>query len=204
MGEHEYYCASYSSKEQPHVEGLLLTLADGIRAKERDIVEAKATGEEIASHEVCRKLLHSLISSTNRRMHKGFPEMLTYLLRKPMEYCSHQFVSFGCDQSVQDFVDKGSSRTLTQTAKIKGLIGMKDSNGVDALKVLQSLMWKETEGNNFNNSLAVDDDVFLKWRSTEPNTVPDADRKSVWFVCSEMVIQCHASFNCISWKLHEC
>jgi hypothetical protein len=25
-------------------------------------------------------------------MHKGFPEMLTYLLRKPMEYCSHTFV----------------------------------------------------------------------------------------------------------------
>lgn len=79
-------------------------------------------------------------------------------------------VSFGCDRSVQDFIDKGSSRTLTQTAKIKGLIGIKDGNGVDAMKILQSLMWKETEGNNFNTSLAVDTDVFSKWQSVEPNT----------------------------------
>ena len=28
----------------------------------------------------------------NRRMHKGFPEMLSYILRKPSEYCSHTFV----------------------------------------------------------------------------------------------------------------
>ena len=45
-----------------------------------------------ALHEIGRKILHRLISSTNRRMHKGFPEMLTYLLNKPMEYCSHMFV----------------------------------------------------------------------------------------------------------------
>ena len=43
-------------------------------------------------HEIGRKILHRLISSINRRMHKGFPEMLTYLLNKPMEYCSHMFV----------------------------------------------------------------------------------------------------------------
>ena len=97
MGDHEYYCASYSSKDQPHVEGLLMTLADGVRAKERDIAVAKEAGEEVSSHEVCRKLLHSLMAATNRRMHKGFPEMLTYLLRKPMEYCSHQFVHVTVD-----------------------------------------------------------------------------------------------------------
>ena len=31
MGDHEYYCASYSSKDQPHVEGLLCTLAGSRR-----------------------------------------------------------------------------------------------------------------------------------------------------------------------------
>lgn len=90
---------------------------------------------------------------------------------KDLSHFSLDFnVSFGCDQSVQDFIDKGSSRTLTQTAKIKGLIGKKDSNGVDALRILQSLMWKESEGNGFNTSLAVDNDVFSKWVSVEPNT----------------------------------
>ena len=34
MGDHEYYCASYSSKDQPHVDGLLCTLADSLRRKE--------------------------------------------------------------------------------------------------------------------------------------------------------------------------
>jgi hypothetical protein len=85
--------------------------------------------------------------------------------------CAFDFnVSFGCDSSVQDFIDKGTPRTLTQTAKMKGLISMKDSNGVDALRILQSLMWKQAEGNEFNSSLAIDTDVFDKWLSIEPNT----------------------------------
>eukprot|EP00973_Karenia_brevis_P080895 11222408-Karenia_brevis.AAC.1 len=92
MGDNEYYCASYSSKDQPHIDGLLMTLADGKLAKERDIAEAKVAGENVDAHEVARQTLHRLVSSTNRRMHKGFPEMLTYLLRKPTEYSSHEFV----------------------------------------------------------------------------------------------------------------
>eukprot|EP00973_Karenia_brevis_P070417 9788802-Karenia_brevis.AAC.1 len=84
MGDHEYYCATYSSKDQPHVEGLLTTLADSVRAKERDIIAAREAGEDVGNHEVSRKFLHALVAATNRRMHKGFQEMLTYLLRKPM------------------------------------------------------------------------------------------------------------------------
>ena len=103
------------------------------------------------------------LSALVKLAEKFYPENLSK--------CSLEFnVSFGCDPSVQDFIDKGSSRTLTQTAKIKGLIGMKDSNGVDALRILQSLMWKEAEGNLFDTSLAIDTDVFDKWVSIEPNT----------------------------------
>ena len=40
-----------------------------------------------------KALLNRLLSATNRRMHKGFPEMLSYLLNKPSEYCSHEFTS---------------------------------------------------------------------------------------------------------------
>jgi len=97
MGDHEFYCASYSSKDQPHVEGLLMSLSDALRAKEKDIVVAKAAGEDISAHEIVRKSLHTLVAATNRRMHKGFPEMLSYLLQKPMEYCSHQFVGLTFD-----------------------------------------------------------------------------------------------------------
>ena len=93
MGDHEYYCATYSSKDQPHIEGLLMTLSDGLRAKEQDLLRAKEAGTELTPHEMSRKILHNLVSCTNRRMHKGFQEMLTYLLRKPMMYTSHLFVS---------------------------------------------------------------------------------------------------------------
>ena len=104
MGDHEHYCAAYSSKDQPHVEGLLATLADGVLAKQKDILAAKEAGTEFSAHEVSRQLLHRMMSATNRRMHKGFPEMLTYLLRKPMEYCSHEFVSMGIKKPFRSLI----------------------------------------------------------------------------------------------------
>ena len=69
-----------------------MTLADGLRAKEKDIAAVKEDCEHVEGHAHARLILHRLLSSTNRRMHKGFPDMLTYLLRRPMEYSSHQFV----------------------------------------------------------------------------------------------------------------
>ena len=36
MGDNEFYCAAYSTKDQPHVEGLLMTLSDALRMKEKD------------------------------------------------------------------------------------------------------------------------------------------------------------------------
>ena len=91
MGAHAYYCANYASKDQPHIDGLLVTLADGLQSKELDIVAAREAGEDIGAHEHARQNLRRLLSSINRRMHKGFPEMLTCLLRKPLEYSSHAF-----------------------------------------------------------------------------------------------------------------
>ena len=55
MGDHEYYCASYASKEQPHMEGLLHTLIDGLRRKEAEITEFRAVGQDITPQEMARK-----------------------------------------------------------------------------------------------------------------------------------------------------
>ena len=112
MGDHEHYCAAYSSKDQPHVEGLLKTLADGVAAKEREILEAKEVGEDITAHEVARRLLHRMMAATNRRMHKGFPEMISYILRKPDYYASHSFVPFYSDSdrcALEHAYDSGST-----------------------------------------------------------------------------------------------
>ena len=70
-----------------------MTLATSVKRKERAIEAAAASGAPVDEHERARKVLHSLVHATNNRMHKGFPEMLSYLMKKPIEYSSHAFVS---------------------------------------------------------------------------------------------------------------
>ena len=67
-------------------------MSSSLKAKEEDVRKAKECGADMEPHRVARALLHRIRSGMNRRMHKGFPEMLSYLLRKPMEYSSHDFV----------------------------------------------------------------------------------------------------------------
>ena len=70
-----------------------MTLATSVKRKERAIEAAAASGAPVDEHERARKVLHSLVHATNNRMHKGFPEMLSYLMKKPIEYSSHAFIS---------------------------------------------------------------------------------------------------------------
>ena len=51
MGDHEYYSASYASKEEPHIDGLLHTLIDGVRRKEQDIAALRESGTDITEHD---------------------------------------------------------------------------------------------------------------------------------------------------------
>ena len=80
MGDREFHCANYVSKEQPHIEGLLHTLADSVKSLEYSLAKTEDSGDEpLEALERARRLLHRLLSATNRRMHKGFPETLSYL-----------------------------------------------------------------------------------------------------------------------------
>ena len=54
---------------------------------------APETGEDLTEHEVSRRFSYRVMSQTDRRMHVGFPGMLSYLLWKPTVYCRHEFVS---------------------------------------------------------------------------------------------------------------
>ena len=71
---------------------------------EQEFAKAKETGQTADAEEIARQILHRLVSSTNRRMHKGFPEMLSYLLEKPMEYSSHAFVNIVVDKVMPKYV----------------------------------------------------------------------------------------------------
>ena len=104
VGDHEFYCASYSSKEQPHIEGLLVTFADAIKSKDEEIAGLKAEGKDPGPQEEARQRLHRFMSATNRRMHKGFPEMLTYLLEKPVVYCNLDYVSLNLHGKISRLV----------------------------------------------------------------------------------------------------
>ena len=57
MGDHEYYCACYASKEEPQMEGLLHTLIDGLRRKEAEIAELRAAGQDFAPQEIARTIM---------------------------------------------------------------------------------------------------------------------------------------------------
>ena len=91
INDHEFYCSNYAVKEQPHIEGLLQTLADGVARLDFEVAKVADMDDSQACMERGRRVLHRLLSSTNRRMHKGFPEMLSYLLWKPSFYASHVF-----------------------------------------------------------------------------------------------------------------
>ena len=45
--DHEFYCASYSTKEEPHIDGLLHTLADGVRRLDLDFRNCSATFAQV-------------------------------------------------------------------------------------------------------------------------------------------------------------
>ena len=73
----EFYCSEYASKEQPHIEGLLQVLHNGLQHLDRELAERIARGEAIASQEKARRVLHRLVACTHRRVHQGFPAMVS-------------------------------------------------------------------------------------------------------------------------------
>ena len=118
MVAREFYCSDYSTKEQPHIEGLLQTLLNGVRNLDQDIAAKIQSGETMLPLERAKRCLNRLISSTNRRMHKGYPEMLSYLMGKPAYYCSHNFRSLVFEYSYRAalaIVHKLSSKSPLET-----------------------------------------------------------------------------------------
>ena len=104
----EHYCVDYSSKEQPHAQGLLHTLHDSMLRAERFDEERKerARVEDPTHFDGARRLLQSLVAATNRRIHKGFPSIYAYLLGRPNHYCSHEFVKYSFTQLQGKFVGR--------------------------------------------------------------------------------------------------
>ena len=92
--EHEFYTSAYASKEQPKLEALMLSMQKSLSYLEEEIAEKRAldtAGQELADKEAARSILHRLVSATNNAAHKGFPEIVSHLTKRPNFYCSHSF-----------------------------------------------------------------------------------------------------------------
>jgi hypothetical protein len=116
LTDHERYCGNYASKEEPHITGLLQSLSESLRHLEQAQARQEAAGQDITALERARSLLQRLQSSTNRRMHKGFPEMLAYIMEKPEYIASMEFVPLYYTQvliSYVCFVESAASSQLT-------------------------------------------------------------------------------------------
>lgn len=97
----EFYASDYVSKDQPHAEGLLHTLHDSMQRAEK-FAEGTPQEQDMAAR--ARKLLQRLVAATNRRIHKGFPNIYAYLGQRPNHYASHTFVNFSFGQVFGKFI----------------------------------------------------------------------------------------------------
>ena len=69
----------------------------------------------------------------------------------------------GLDPEVQGVVDKGTNRTLVDTAEISGVLGRNDTEGRLALQLVSSHCLKSESGNGKDSSLATHQDVLDKF-----------------------------------------
>ena len=99
----EFYCSDFAGKEQPHVEGLLQLLYNSLGHLELDMARTNTNAQTVSAHERARRVLHRLISCTNRRMHQGYLEMLSIFFTYPTLATSHDFVSYSLPNHFQFF-----------------------------------------------------------------------------------------------------
>ena len=98
-----HYAAGYAGKDQPHAANLLHTLHDSLVRFDHFRAEREAKGQSTEPIDCARRLLQSLVGSTNRRTHIGFPTVYAFVLGKPNHYCSHSFVQWSMAQLTRLF-----------------------------------------------------------------------------------------------------
>ena len=61
-----------------------------------------------------QRLLQRLVNATNKRLHKGMPSIYASLLRKPTNYCSHEFEQWSVSHIHNIFVWRFEKRYSAQ------------------------------------------------------------------------------------------
>jgi hypothetical protein len=91
------YCGGYCGKDQPQMENLYLHLAQNCTELLHRLEDVQTGSDTAAADAVYRakRLVYRMMNVVQRRMHKGMPEMVAYLMDEqgecPEFICSHSF-----------------------------------------------------------------------------------------------------------------
>ena len=127
----EYYTSDYTTKEQPHANNLLQTLYDSRITYDKYQAEREAAGKSDTGIEGAQRLLQSLVSATNRRMHIGLPTVYAYVLGKPNHYCSHQFEGWSLHQQLRYFTAALTRQWIQQLPQTSTSVFPPDMSHID-------------------------------------------------------------------------
>ena len=84
VNDADVYCSEYTTKEQPRLSHLFTTLARGIRNLKHELQQRE--GDQQAADVLYRakRTIFRLQTSCTHGLHKGMPEIVSYLLGKPV------------------------------------------------------------------------------------------------------------------------
>ena len=111
-------------------------------------LEEQQRGEDIAVANAtiaAKKIMHRLVAATNKCAHKGFPEIIMYLTKKPTYFCSHEFVQvhlFNVQNAAVIAVENSMKKTSPCNQPAKALPSKKRNDEArvhkkEKLKVMQ-------------------------------------------------------------------
>ena len=90
---------------------------------DKAVEDQKRKGLKFSNMDLAAKVLHRLVSATNKCSHTGFPEIISYLTKQPNFYCSHGFSNLHIFNTqnfavalVEEFNDKKQGKEPTNAA----------------------------------------------------------------------------------------
>ena len=89
----DYYCSDYSTKEQPRLVSLWITLSGALKRVKEELRDTELDPRNKDVVQRAKRCVFRLMTSCTQGMQKGMPEMVSFLLGLPEFYCSHAFAS---------------------------------------------------------------------------------------------------------------
>ncbi len=84
--EHEYYCSAYSSKEQPKLQALLSSMSKSLEGLEKELASMLQENPDFPAMDRALKIMHRLVSATNRANHKGRPSFKRWIFHQASRF----------------------------------------------------------------------------------------------------------------------